>query len=85
MTWRLDRNCEDKDVSFFFPSDRGGVKRAITVCSECNVRAECLEFAICNQITDGIWGGTTETSRIKLIRERFGRLGNVDFNYMAVK
>jgi len=79
--WRDRRACADRNVSFFFPSDRGGVKRAIKVCETCPVKAECLEFAICNQITDGIWGGTTETARIKMSRERFGRLGNVEFNY----
>jgi len=84
MTWRARRNCIDKDVKFFFPSDRGGVKRAIQVCDTCAVREQCLEFAICNQITDGIWGGTTETARTKLIRERFGRLGDIEFNYKAI-
>lgn len=82
--WRAHRACADRDVSFFFPSDRGGVKRAIKVCDSCPVREQCLEFAICNQIVDGIWGGTTETTRVKLIRERFGRRGDVEFNYGVV-
>jgi WhiB family transcriptional regulator, redox-sensing transcriptional regulator len=35
----------------------GDVARA--VCSRCLVRRECLDYAIRNEITEGIWGGLT--------------------------
>lgn len=85
MNWRELRACKDKDVSFFFPTNKGGAKKAMKVCETCPVKLACLEFAIVNQIMDGIWGGTTETVRERLIKERFGNRNPVEFNYLAVQ
>lgn len=39
------------------------------VCAGCPVRSQCLEYAIANGETDGVWGGLTVKERRKLRRE----------------
>jgi WhiB family redox-sensing transcriptional regulator len=41
-------------------------KKAIEVCSFCEVRPECREYAIENGIFDGVWGGMTPRERQRL-------------------
>lgn len=42
----------------------------IAICERCPVRTPCLEYAITHRIRYGIWGGTTQTERRVLIRQR---------------
>ena len=44
--------------------------KAKSVCSGCQVRAECLAEALDNQIEWGVWGGMTERERRALLRRR---------------
>lgn len=67
--WRMSRACKGMSVTMFFPKDRGQFVRAKKVCSHCPVAAECLQYAVCNQIAYGVWGGTSERERGVLIRE----------------
>lgn len=58
--------CRTADPELFFPDDSGtpGVDRqALSFCTGCLVRSECLAYALDNGIADGIWGGLTETER----------------------
>lgn len=68
--WMADGNCANKPPSLFFPSDGVGVERAKTVCEGCPVATECLEYAIANRIDHGVWGGTSERQRRRIIRAR---------------
>lgn len=43
--------------------------RAKTICGECAVRAECLDYALGHNIEHGIWGGKTENERRQLRRK----------------
>ncbi len=54
----------------FFPSDGVGVERAKLVCEDCPVSSRCLEYAIENRIDHGVWGGTSERQRRRIIRAR---------------
>ena len=59
------------DTELFFP-DRGrhNIPGLIAVtCQRCEVRKECLAFAIRNEIRHGVWGGTSERQRRRLRRE----------------
>jgi WhiB family redox-sensing transcriptional regulator len=38
------------------------------VCRSCDVRAECLEYALENDERFGIWGGMSERERRRLKR-----------------
>ncbi|GAA3569046.1 WhiB family transcriptional regulator [Amycolatopsis ultiminotia] len=71
--WLARAACQDEDPELFFPiSDVGPgarqVERAKAVCARCPVRQECLSYALGNGLTNGIFGGTTELERRKLVR-----------------
>lgn len=53
---------------------RQTARQAQKICERCEVRAECLEYALEHDERYGIWGGMTETARMKLRRNR--RRGN---------
>jgi WhiB family redox-sensing transcriptional regulator len=46
----------------------GSTREAKKVCVSCEVRAECLEYALENDERFGIWGGLSERERRKLKR-----------------
>jgi hypothetical protein len=47
----------------FFPERGESAEPARQVCAACPVRQPCLDYAITNRITHGIWGGLTERER----------------------
>jgi hypothetical protein len=53
--------------------------RAITVCSACRVREECLELALRNWAVGqhGVWGGTVPAERERLRAGRVAQLARV--------
>jgi WhiB family redox-sensing transcriptional regulator len=67
--WALRAACQDGQADALFV--RGAEQnKAKTVCSGCQVRAECLAEALDNQIEWGVWGGMTERERRALLRRR---------------
>ena len=64
--WRLDALCAETDPESFFPEKGGSTREAKRVCTGCEVRAECLEFALTNDERFGIWGGLSERERRRL-------------------
>ncbi len=70
--WMLDASCAPAgvDQSIFFPGRGDNVNRAITICNDCPVRAQCLEYALDHGEHFGIWGGTTERGRRAIRRQR---------------
>jgi WhiB family redox-sensing transcriptional regulator len=71
-TWMAEGNCADKPPSLFFPSDGVGVDVARRVCMDCPVKVPCLEYALENRIDHGVWGGTSERERRRILRARAG-------------
>jgi WhiB family redox-sensing transcriptional regulator len=73
--WMAEARCTDLDSGIFFPSDSLGVQRAVEICKACPVRVPCLEHALENGISIGIWGGESERSRrrIRAARRREAR------------
>ena len=63
-------NCADKLPSLFFPSDGVGVDTARRVCDGCPVKDQCLEYALDNRIDHGVWGGTSERERRRILKAR---------------
>jgi WhiB family redox-sensing transcriptional regulator len=53
----------------FFPTRGEGTRRAKEICAGCEVREECLEFAIVSGEKFGIWGGKSERERRSLRRQ----------------
>lgn len=70
MEWMGHGNCRDEPPSRFFPSDGVGVDVARRVCEGCPVKEPCLEYALHHRIDHGVWGGTSERERRRILRRR---------------
>jgi WhiB family redox-sensing transcriptional regulator len=64
--WMLEGACRGHDPERFFPTRGTSTALAKAVCARCTVRGPCLEFALQDPSTPGIWGGTSERGRRKL-------------------
>ncbi|MCB1267759.1 MAG: WhiB family transcriptional regulator [Acidimicrobiia bacterium] len=63
-------NCADQPPSLFFPSDGVGVEVAKRICADCPMRVRCLDYALDNRIDHGVWGGTSERERRRILKAR---------------
>jgi WhiB family redox-sensing transcriptional regulator len=68
--WMERGNCRNHPPSVFFPSDGVGVDQARRICQTCPVTAACLEYALTNRIDHGVWGGTSERERRRILKRR---------------
>jgi len=68
--WMTQGNCFERPPAEFFPSDGVGVDRARKVCATCPVKNFCLEYALRNRIDHGVWGGTSERERRRILKAR---------------
>ncbi|MDP9021194.1 MAG: WhiB family transcriptional regulator [Actinomycetota bacterium] len=67
--WEEDAACNGAEVELFFSVEEDDQKQALEYCGRCQVRQECLEYAIRNREMYGIWGGMLESDRRTLIRD----------------
>ena len=67
-SWQDLALCAQTDPEAFFPEKGGSTKEAKRVCRACEVRAECLEYALGHNERFGIWGGMSERERRRLQR-----------------
>ena len=68
LPWASEARCLQADPDTFFPEKGGSTREAKRICAECEVRTECLEYALENDERFGIWGGLSERERRKLKR-----------------
>ncbi len=68
LAWQSDALCAQTDPEAFFPEKGGSTREAKKVCLACDVRGECLEYALANDERFGIWGGLSERERRRLRR-----------------
>lgn len=68
LAWQADALCAQTDPEAFFPEKGGSTRDAKKICTTCEVRAQCLEYALQNDERFGIWGGLSERERRKLRR-----------------
>src|SRR4051794_3897735 len=66
--WQERALCAQTDPEAFFPEKGGSTREAKRICSGCEVRAECLEYALAHDERFGIWGGLSERERRRLRR-----------------
>lgn len=76
--WMLDAACRGHPPDDWFAEantaeSHAARKRAVAVCEECPVRAECLEFAVETNQAHGTWGGVGERERRRLRRRMLAR------------
>ena len=60
--------CRDiEDANIFFPESRAEERKSLptiqSICGGCIDRKECLDYALKEQISYGIWAGTTPAQR----------------------
>jgi len=70
LRWQERALCAETDPEAFFPEKGGSTREAKRVCRSCEVRAECLEYALEHDERFGIWGGMSERERRRLKRDR---------------
>jgi WhiB family redox-sensing transcriptional regulator len=70
LRWQDRALCSQTDPESFFPEKGGSTRDAKRVCRSCEVRAECLEYALDHEERFGIWGGFSERERRVLRRGR---------------
>ena len=68
LAWQQEALCAQTDPEAFFPEKGGSTREAKSVCAACDVREECLEYALFNDERFGIWGGLSERERRRLRR-----------------
>jgi len=61
--WREAALCAQTDPEAFFPEKGGSTREAKSVCRRCDVRGECLDYALKHDERFGIWGGLSERER----------------------
>lgn len=76
--WRSLASCRDTDPDLFFPVGTTGaaleqIKASKRICKTCEVRAECLQFALATNQESGVWGGTSEDERRSLRKSWLAR------------
>ena len=75
MDWVYHARCKDEDPELFFPVGTTGpaasqIATAKSICSKCDVRMACLEWAMVTGQDAGVWGGLSEEERRTLRRAR---------------
>ena len=76
-SWMSRGACLGERPELFFPVGQScaAMKQtadAIRVCSRCEVRDDCLNYALNNAVDEGVWGGMAEEERRQL-RKRTDR------------
>ena len=66
LAWLADAICSQTDPEAFFPEKGGSTRDAKRICAGCDVKQQCLEYALANDERFGIWGGLSERERRKL-------------------
>jgi WhiB family transcriptional regulator, redox-sensing transcriptional regulator len=76
--WRDSAACRGADPELFFPLTESGrslmqIHQAKEICRVCQVRRACLTWALGHAMSEGIWGGSTETERRAIVALLNGR------------
>lgn len=69
-SWMEKGSCRAVSPELFFPSDGAGVEQAKRICATCSVQSDCLTYALTYRIDHGVWGGTSERQRRRMLRSK---------------
>lgn len=70
--WMAEAACAGSDTEQFFCdpwTEKEKLQKVLQTCFSCPVINQCLSYAVDNRL-EGVWGGTTETERTKLVSKR---------------
>ncbi len=65
--WREQSLCAQIGDRPFFPEKGESAAEAKAICAKCDVREQCLAYALENNERFGIWGGKSERERRAII------------------
>ena len=66
--WQERALCAQTDPEAFFPEKGGSTREAKRICLGCEVKDECLDYALAHDERFGIWGGLSERERRRIKR-----------------
>ena len=69
LAWQEQALCAQTDPEAFFPEKGGSTREAKRICVGCEVKQECLEYALMQDERLGIWGGLSARERRRLKRK----------------
>jgi WhiB family transcriptional regulator, redox-sensing transcriptional regulator len=69
LDWQTRAACRDADLDLFYSADPAEHRQAVRMCRGCPVRRPCFEAAVERGEVFGVWGGTTERERRRILRE----------------
>ena len=70
--WMVHGLCRLVPSVNFFPTGNEPTAPAIAICNECNVKTQCLEYALTERIEHGVWGATIPATRKRLRQQQAG-------------
>ncbi|MFI6238369.1 WhiB family transcriptional regulator [Micromonospora sp. NPDC050795] len=70
--WQERALCSETDPEAFYPEKGGSTREAKRICGRCEVKTECLEYALGHDERFGIWGGLSERERRQMKRRGAG-------------
>lgn len=84
--WHIDTPCSQADPECFFPEKGESTANAKRICAGCDVREQCLEWALDNRERFGVFGGLSERERRPLLEQRdtqaaTGRRAAIHFDF----
>jgi WhiB family redox-sensing transcriptional regulator len=63
MNWETDARCNEYDPEIFFDPRVRFERKAKSICGRCEVRSQCLSYALQTRIEFGVWGGLNGKER----------------------
>ena len=61
--WHTRAACHDASLDLFVLGPYQSPRPGLALCEGCEVRVECLDFAMADPNLEGTWGGTTTRQR----------------------
>ena len=74
LAWMAEAACIGRTDLDWFDLDCN-LKACLEICMTCQVADECLDYAIENTITDGLWGGEWGYRLLRYVRGGSRRRG----------
>lgn len=68
--WTRRAACKNQSIELFYPRSGRRPVKALQICQECEVKSDCLEYALEHHQHWGVWGGMTERQRFEEKRRR---------------
>jgi WhiB family redox-sensing transcriptional regulator len=70
VEWRKAALCAQVDPEIFFPEigSSYGSQQAKKLCGSCDVKQQCLDYALENRERYGVWGGASPGDRYRMLR-----------------